>query len=213
MGQEEYRELAAFLSRFIRRFRAVKGLEGLCLFGIALVLLFSLGLAVKEIKHFFPYAPALYAVLAATLLIAPLGWILFQLWRRVSDEWAALYIERRCLHLKNNLINSLQLYPEIARPERPAEISASMVLALLRATRRQLHSLKPEELVSTAPAAAKGRLLAILFVPVLAVVLFNPSSVSATLPLPAHPLRDISPSGTRIALSPQGIPIAPGAGG
>src|ERR1044071_2188492 len=115
MGQEEYSELAAFLRRFIRRFRAVKGLEGLCLFGIAVVLLFSLGLAVKEIKYFFPYAPAIYTVLAAAALIAPLGWTFFQLWRRVSDEWAALYIERQCPQLKNNLINSLQLYPEIAR--------------------------------------------------------------------------------------------------
>src|ERR1041384_8402445 len=136
MGQEEYSELAAFLRRFIRRFRAVKGLEGLCLFGIAVVLLFSLGLAVKEIKYFFPYAPAIYTVLAAAALIAPLGWTFFQLWRRVTDEWAALYIERRCPQLKNNLINSLQLYPEIARPERSAEISASMILALRSEERR-----------------------------------------------------------------------------
>jgi Domain of unknown function (DUF4175) len=210
MGQEEYSELAAFLRRFIRRFRAVKGLEGICLFGIALVLLFSLGLAVKEIKYFFPYAPAIYAALAAAVVIAPLGWTLFQLWRRVSDEWAALYIEKKCPHLKNNLINSLQLYPEIARPERPAEISASMVLALLRATRKQLHALKAEELVSTAPAIAKGRLLAILFVPVLAVVLFNPSSVSDTFSLLAHPLKDIPPSETRIDLSPKGMRVARG---
>src|SRR5215470_7005738 len=107
MGQEEYSELAAFLRRFIRRFRAVKGLEGACLFGIALVLLFSLGLAVKEIKYFFPYAPVIYAAVAALVIVAPLGWTLFQLWRRVSDEWAALYIEKKCPHLKNNLINSL----------------------------------------------------------------------------------------------------------
>jgi len=210
MGQEEYSELAAFLRRFIRRFRAVKGLEGLCLFGIAVVLLFSLGLAVKEIKHFFPYAPAIYTVLAAAAMIAPLGWTFFQLWRRVSDEWAALYIERQCPQLKNNLINSLQLYPEIARSERPAEISASMILALLRSTRRQIHSLKAEELVSTGPALAKGRLLAILFVPVLAVVLFNPSSVSDTFSLLAHPLKDIPPSETRIDLAPKGARIARG---
>lgn len=210
MGQEEYSELAAFLRRFIRRFRAVKGIEGVCLLGIALVLLFSLGLAVREIKYFFPYAPLLYATLAAAAVVAALGWTVFQLWRRVSDESAALYIEKQCPHLKNNLINSLQLYPEIARPERPAEISASMVLALLRATRKQLQALKAEELVSTAPAIAKGRLLAILFVPVLAVVLFNPSAVSDTFSLLAHPLKGIPPSETRIDLSPKGLRIARG---
>src|ERR1043165_6979327 len=120
MGQEEYSELAAFLRRFIRRFRAVKGLEGLCLFGIAVVLLFSLGLAVKEIKYFFPYAPAIYTVLAAAALIAPLGW-------PFPDEGAAPYSERQCPQQKKNLINPPQLYPEIARPERPAKISASMI--------------------------------------------------------------------------------------
>ncbi len=208
MGQEEYSELASFLQRFIRRFRAVKGLEGLCLIGICLILLFSLGLAVREIKGFFPYAPALYCVLAAVLLILPLGWTLLQLWQRASEEWAALYIEKKCPHLRNNLINSLQLYPEIARENRPAEISASMVLALLRATRKQLHSLRAEELVNVAPVVAKGRLFAILLAPVLAVVLFNPSSVSDTFSLLAHPLKDIPPSQTVIDLTPKGIRVA-----
>jgi hypothetical protein len=210
MGQEEYSELASFLQRFIRRFRAVKGLEGLCLIGICLVLLFSLGLAVREIKAFFPYAPVIYCLLAAALLILPLGWTLFQLWQRASDEWAALYIEKKCPHLRNNLINSLQLYPQIAGENRPAEISASMVLALLRATRRQLHSLRAEELVNAAPVRAKGRLLGILFVPVLAVVLFDPSSLSDTFSLLAHPLKDIPPSEIRIDLAPKGIRVARG---
>lgn len=211
MGQEEYSELASFLQRFIRRFRAVKGLEGLCLTGICLILLFSLGLAVREIKVFFPYAPALYCVLAAVLLILPLGWTLFQLWQRASEEWAALYIEKKCPHLRNNLINSLQLYPQIASENRPAEISASMVLALLRATRRQLHSLRAEELVNVAPVVAKGRLFAVLLAPVIAVVLFNPSSVSDTFSLLAHPLKDIPPSQTVIDLTPKGIRVARGA--
>ncbi|HEY2987392.1 MAG TPA: DUF4175 family protein [Candidatus Binatia bacterium] len=210
MGQEEYSELASFLQRFIRRFRAIKGLEGLCLIGISLVLLFSLGLAVREIKVFFPYAPALYCVLAAVLLILPLGWTLLQLWQRGSQEWAALTIEKKCPHLRNNLINSLQLYPQIAAEKRPPEISASMVLALLRATRKQLHSLRAEELVSVGPVRAKGRLLAILLLPVLAVVLFNPSSVSDTFSLLAHPLQDIPPSQTVIDLIPKGIRVARG---
>ncbi len=208
MGQEEYSELAAFLRRFTRRLRAVKGLEGLCLTGISLVLLFSLGFGVREIKSFFPYAPALYCALAAALVILPLGWTLAQIWRRVSNEWAALYIEKKCPQLRNNLINSLQLYPQIEKA--PPEISASMVLALLRATRRQVHALRAEELVNTQPVAAKGRLLAVLFVPVLAAVLFNPSAVSDTFSLLAHPLRDIPPSETKIDLAPKGARVARG---
>ena len=210
MGQEEYSELASFLQRFIGRFKALKGLEGLCLIGICLLLLFSLGLAVREIKAIFPYAPALYSLIAGLLLIIILGWTIFQWRRRVSQEWAALVIEKQCPHLRNNLINSLQLYPQISGEKPSGEISVSMVLALLRATRRQLHALRVEELINSQPLLAKGKLLGILFLPVCAVVLFNPSSVGETFSLLAHPLRDLPPSQTIIDVAPKGIRVARG---
>ena len=149
MGQEDYRELSSFLVRFIGRLKWVKTLEGLCLIGISLLLLFSLGLGIREIKAVFPYAPMVYALLTAVLLLLLLGRMLFQWLRRISQEWAALYIEKKIPHLRNNLINSLQLYPEIANEKQPKGISSSMVLALLRATRRQLHNLRVEELINT----------------------------------------------------------------
>ena len=96
MGQEEYKELSAFLARFIRRLRMLKGTEGLCLTGISILLLFSLGLGVQQIRTSFPYAPLVYSFLSAILLLLIVGRTLFQWTKRVPQERAALYIEKKC---------------------------------------------------------------------------------------------------------------------
>mgnify|MGYP001566009981 FL=1 len=94
MGQEEYRELSDFLSRFIRRLKMLKGVEGLCLTAICLILLFGLGTGIQEIKGILPYAPLVYSLLTAALVLLLLGWTLFQFAQRVPRERAALYIEK-----------------------------------------------------------------------------------------------------------------------
>ncbi len=210
MGQEDYRELSSFLGRFVRRLKMLKGAEGLCLTGICFLILFSLGFAIKELKVFFPYVPLVYSLLAAALLLSLAGWSLFRWGQRISEEWAARYIEKRCPHLRNNLINSLQLYPQVAADKQAEGISNSMVLALLRATRKQIQSLNAEDLIHTGRIKTEFRLLGILFIPVFATVLFNPSSVRETFSLLTHPLRDLPPSQTFIDVKPKGIRLLRG---
>src|SRR4051794_17690280 len=121
MGQEEYQELSSFLKRFIRRFKVIQGVEGLCLTAICALVLFALGPGVQQIKNFLPYAPLIYSIFAATVLVVTIGWTVFRLLRRLSHEGAAVYIERKQPKLRNNLINSLQLYPQITRAEHASE--------------------------------------------------------------------------------------------
>jgi NhaP-type Na+/H+ or K+/H+ antiporter len=109
MGQEDYQDLASFLRKLIRRLKVLQGAEGLCLTAICLLLAFSLGLAVEELRAYFPYLPVVYAFITLILLGLALGWTVFQLLKRVSQERAALYVENQHPKLKNNLINSLQL--------------------------------------------------------------------------------------------------------
>src|ERR671925_117252 len=149
MGQEEYQELSSFLKRFIRRFKFLQGLEGLCLTAICALLLFALGPGIHQIKDFFPYAPLAYSVLSAAVLLILLGWTVFRLLRRLSQERAAVYIEQKQPKLRNNLINSLQLYPQVAEAKDSPGFSTSMVLALLRTTRKQLSTLQINELIDT----------------------------------------------------------------
>jgi soluble cytochrome b562 len=210
MGQEEYQELSSFLKRFIRRCKFLQGIEGLCLTAICALLLFALGPGVQEIKSFFPYAPLAYSILAAALMLLVVGWALLRFMRRLSPERAALFIEQKQPKLRNNLINSLQLYPQVAEAKDSTGFSASMVLALLRATRKQLLSLQVNELVDTQPVKTRLRLLAILFLPVSGMVLFNPSWVGETFSLLTHPFQHLPPSKTSIEVNPKGLRVARG---
>lgn len=204
MGQEEFKELSAFLKRFIRRLKLLQGVEGVCLIFVCALLLFALGPGVREIMRFFPYAPLAYSILTAVVLLTIVGWTLLRLMRKFSQERAALHIEQKYPRLRNNLINSLQLYPQLANDKEAQGFSASMVLALLRATRKQLTSLEVDQLVDTQPVKSSLRLLGIVFVPVLIMVLFNPSWIGETFSLLSRPLDHIPPSQTAIAVSPKG---------
>lgn len=210
MGQEEYRELSTFLARFIRRLRTVRAAEGLCLAGICLVLLFALGPAIQWLRSFFPYAPLLYSLSTAALLLSLAGLALYRWCRRVPKEWAALYIEKKCPHLRNNLISSLQLYPQVAEEKSAPSVSAAMVLALLRVTQREIRSLRAEELINTGQLRAQGRLLGLVAIPALAMILFNPSLVGETFGLWLNPLKDLPPTQTSIEVTPKGLRVARG---
>jgi len=211
MGQEEYQELSSFLRRFIRRLRFFQGLEALCLIAICAVLLFALGAGIFEIKIFFPYAPLAYSMLTAAVLLCVVGWASFRFLRRFPQERAALYIEQKQPKLRNNLINSLQLYPQVAQAHNSAGFSASMVMALLRTTRNQVATLKIDDLVDNRRLKSSARLLGLLLMPVSAMVLFNPSWVGGTISMLTRPLDHLPPSQTIIELEPKGLRVVRGA--
>jgi hypothetical protein len=210
MGQEEYQELSSFLKRFIRRFKLLQGIEGICLTAICALLLFALGPGIEQIKGYFPYAPLVYSVLTGAVLLVLVGWTLVRLCRRFSQERAALYIEQKQPRLRNNLINSLQLYPQVATDKEAPGFSTSMVLALLQATRKQLAGLHLDQLVDTRRIRASLRLLGALSLPVLAMVLFNPSWVGGTLSLLTRPLDHLPPSKTAIEVHPRNLRVIRG---
>lgn len=210
MGQEEFQELSSFLKRFIRRFKILQGIEGVCLTAICALLLFALGPSVGLIKNFFPYAPLVYSLLTASTLLGLTIWTLIRLARRFSHEHAARYIEQKQPKLRNNLINSLQLYPQVAAPGGGTGFSPAMVLALLRNTRKEVATLRVQDLIDTRPVKRGLRLFATLVIPVLAMVLFNPSWVGDTFSLLTHPLEHLPPSQTAIDVQPRGLRVVRG---
>lgn len=211
MGQEEYREVSSFLRRFVLRLKLIRGIEGLCLTAICAVVLFGLGPGVFQLKDLLPYAPLVYSLFTGAILAAVVGWTLWRFLAGMSHENAALAIEEKHPKLRNNLINSLQLYPQMAAGEHAAGFSASMVLALLRTTRRQIAGLRLEELLDTARLRSSARLLALLFLPVAAMVLFHPAWVGGTIGMLTRPLDYLPPSETHIDLTPKGLRVARGA--
>jgi hypothetical protein len=211
MGQEEYQELSSFLRRFSRRLRLFQGLEGLCLIAICALLLFGLGVGIFELRNFLPYAPLAYSAVSAVVLLGVVGWSFFRFLRRFSQERAALYIEQKQPKLRNNLINSLQLYPQVSQAENTPGFSASMVMALLRTTRNQVATLKIDELVDNRGLKSSLRLLGLLVAPVAMMVLFNPSWVGGTISMLTRPLDHLPPTRTTIEIEPKGLRVVRGA--
>jgi hypothetical protein len=211
MGQEEFQELSSFLRRFTRRFALVQGIEGLCLTAICALVLFALGPGIKELKQFIPYAPIAYSALTAVVLMVMVCWTLARFFRRPSQEHAALYIERKQPRLRNNLINSLQLYPQIAGPRESSGFSTSMVLALLRSTRKQIAALHIDELIETQRLKTSLKLLGLVFAPVLGAVLFSPAWVGETYSLLTRPLEHLPPSEIAIEVEPKNLRVVRGA--
>jgi len=212
MGQEEFQELSSFLRRFTRRFTLVQGIEGLCLTAVCALLLFALGPGIKALTQFIPYAPIAYSAITGLVLAVMAGWTLFRFFRRPSQESAALYIERKQPKLRNNLINSLQLYPQVEGSSKAGSgLSTSMILALLRSTRKQIAALRIDELIDTQRLKKSVGLLAMIFAPVLAAVLFNPSWVGETYSLLTRPLEHLPPSLIVIDVEPKNLRVVRGA--
>ncbi len=194
LHEEDYRPIGDFLQRFVDRLRRVQGLEALCLAGTALAVLAALGVAVDAVKALLPYAPLAFSLLSIVTLVAVTALALLRFLRSHSLSWAARAVERQRPELRNNLINSLQLYPQLADPGQQAGTSAPMILALIRQTREQIGGLGTESLVDTRPLRTKARLLVLAAAPVLALAVWLPDFPGRSLALIAHPLEHLPPA-------------------
>lgn len=210
MGEREYTEVCAFLQRFIERCKGIKAAEGLCLTGIVLLLFLALGLGVEQLKGMLPYAPVVFSALFLGSLAFVCGLTLLRYLRPYTREWAARLIEGRHKNLKNNLINSLQLYPQLTAPNDRQAISTPMVVALLRLTRRQIQEIRINDLLKTDRLKGYLKLLGALAAPVLAVTLWHPSSLSRTVDLILHPLKDLPPAETYIRVTTKDLRVIRG---
>ena len=211
MHEEDYRPIDDLLRRFVNRLRRVEGLEALCLAGTALAVLAALGVAVDVVKEFLPYAPLAFSVLSIVTVLAMAGVTLIRFLRSRSLSWAARAIERQRPGLRNNLINSLQLYPQVADPARPAGASTAMILALIRQTREQISGMEPAALVDVRPLRVKARLLALAAAPVLALAVLLPDFPGRTLALVAHPLEHLPPADIFIHVVTRDVRVIRGA--
>ena len=210
MHEEDYRPIDDFLRRFVNRLRRIQGLEALCLAGTAVAVLTALGMGVDAIKEFLPYAPLIFSVLSVATLLALAVLTLLRFLRSRSLPWAARAIERQRPELRNNLINSLQLYPRLADPARHAGASGPMIVALIRQTREQIGGMEPTGLVDTRPLRTKARLLALAAAPVLALAVWLPDFPGRTFALVAHPLEHLPPADIFIHVATRDVRVIRG---
>ena len=210
MHEEDYRPIDDFLRGFVNRSRRVRGLESLCLAGTALAVLAALGMGVDAVKEHLPYAPLAFSLLSVATLLAVTGLTLWHFLRSRSLSWAARAVERLRPELRNNLINSLQLYPQLADSARTGGASAPMIHALIRQTRDQIRPMQPAALVDTRPLRARVRLLALAAAPVLALAVWQPDFPGRAVALVAHPLEHLPPADIFIHVATRDVRVIRG---
>ena len=163
MGQEEYQEISSFLKRFSRRFKLLRGVEGICLTAICAVLLFATGLGIYQLRQLLPYAPLAYSILTGIVLLVAIGWTAVSLSRPVYRKNGRRCISNSsspsCATISSTRCNSIprslrrRILPVSRRPwclrscARPSSRSAS---------------LKIDELLDHSRLRSSARLLAFL---------------------------------------------------
>ena len=185
-------------------------MEALCLTAAAALVLAALGLGVDAVKELLPYAPLALSILSGATLLALAGYTLLCFLRPHGLWWAARCVERQRPELRNNLINSLQLYPQLAAPADAAGASASMILALVRQTREQVRAIRLADVVDCRPLKARARLLALVAAPVLALAAWNPGFPGRTIALVVHPLEHLPPADIFIHVATRDVRVIRG---
>ena len=126
----------------------------------------------RSLKNLLPYAPLAYSILTAIVLVdgASAGRC-FRFLRRLSQERAALYIEQKQPKLRNNLINSLQLYPQVVGAENAQAFHPAWCWRSCARPENRSPACKVDDLLDKRRLITSLRLLGFLIVPVAAMVL------------------------------------------
>ncbi|CCQ91858.1 membrane hypothetical protein [Nitrospina gracilis 3/211] len=119
---------------------------------LILFLLVAGGLAANLLAYFLkdpgPWLIPFLAVWSLPLLYLLGRTYIAEWFLRLRRDQAALLVEEKVRHLNNNLINSIQLEPQL-KEERPDGISREMIVELLARTQKDIRDLRPEDIVST----------------------------------------------------------------
>ncbi|RMF86450.1 MAG: DUF4175 family protein, partial [Nitrospinota bacterium] len=137
MDRVHYRRIEHFLRRVALRLRLLTFLERLALWLAVFSVILLGGMALRPLQEWFAYAPLLYSLGSGLLLLLLAGYALIPLLRPYASDFLALLVERQYPWLRNNLINSLQLYPFLER-EDPAQRSKGLIQGLLAQTASQV---------------------------------------------------------------------------
>ncbi|MFQ5894608.1 MAG: DUF4175 family protein [Nitrospinota bacterium] len=210
MSQQDHRWIVRFLDRVVLRLRAFQLAEALLLLLLATEVIFLLGLGAAAFQSSFPYSALLYLVLSGAIGAAALAVGLLPLLRRVPRSSAALAVEARDPRLMNNLINSLQLYPQLERPEKRRDISEALVHALVRQTRRELGGIEPRAVVSAERARRLGATVVVLLAAAAGVLFLDPSAGPRSWYLLRNAFALIPPREVRLSIEPRQVTLLRG---
>jgi soluble cytochrome b562 len=209
-ASQHYDRLCRFLRVLALRLQVLFVLEFLLLFLAAFLLallgsFFPLGLGEAFWYVAFAYSLGSLAMLAFLLVRGFRKAFLRPPPARVAKE-----LEAKFPHLRDDVTNSLLLFPQLEPESGPGQMSSSLIAAQIRKTAEKISSLRPSEVIRLKRAGRHLRLLAPIVLAFLAVIILDPPFLARSLALVTNPLSALPARETLISLDPKGSVILRG---
>ncbi len=207
---QHYDRLSGFLGTVALRLRLLFALDFFLLFAAAFMLALLGCFFPLYLGEAFWYVSVLYSL----GVLAFLGLLLVTGFRktflRPSLSRLAKELEAKFPQLRDDVTNSLLLFPQLKEVAGPGRISSGLINAQIKKTAEKVSAIPPSQVIGFQQAYRHLRLLLPILAAFLAVLALEPSFLSRSLALVTNPFSAIPARETLISLEPKGSVILRG---
>jgi len=207
---QHYDRLSGFLRVVAFRLQVLFALEFLLLFAAALLLALLGAFFPLVLGEAFWYIALFYSLGAGSFLVFLLARGLRKTLLRPPLSRVAKELEAKFPHLRDDVTNSLLLFPQLKEVEGPGRISSGLITAQIKKTAEKVSAIPPSEVIGFQRAGRHLRLLLPILAAFLAVLALEPSFLSRSLALVTNPFSALPARETLISLEPKGSVILRG---
>jgi len=205
-----YDRLSGYLRVVAFRLQLLFALEFFLLFTAAFLLLLLGTFFPLALGEAFWYVALVYSLGAVTLLLFLLVRGLRKNFLRFPLSRVAKELEAKFPHLRDDVTNSLLLFPQLKEAAGPGMISSGLITAQIKKTAEKVSAIPPSEVIRFQRAGRHLRLLLPILAAFAAVLALEPSFLARSLALVTNPFSALPARETRISLEPQGSVILRG---
>ena len=207
---QHYDRLSGFLGTIALRVRLLFALDFLLLFAAAFMLALLGCFFPLYLGEAFWYVSLLYSL----GVLSSLGFILVtgfhKTFHRPPLSRVAKELETKFPQLRDDVTNSLLLFPQLKEASGPGRISSGLITAQIKKTAEKVSTIPPSEVIGFQRAGRHLRLLLPILAAFSAVLALEPSFLSRSLALVTNPFSAIPARETLISLEPKGSVILRG---
>ncbi len=205
-----YDRLTGYLRVLSLRLRLLFALEFFLLFVAAFLLVLLGTFFPLVLGEAFWFVALVYSLGAVAILLFLLLRGLRKTLLRPPLRWVAKELEAKFPHLRDDVTNSLLLFPQIKEIEGPGRISSGLITAQIKKTAAKVSAIPPPEVIGFQRAGRHLRLLLPILAAFSAVLALEPSFLARSLALVTNPFSALPARETRISLEPKGSVILRG---
>lgn len=207
---QHYNHLSGFLRGVALRLQVLFALDFLLLFASAFLLALLGSFLPLALGEAFWYVALLYSLGVIAFLSLLLVRGLRKILSRPSPGRVARELEVKFPHLRDDVTNSLLLFPHLQKESGPSQISSGLITAQIRKTAEKISSLRPAEVIHFRIACGHLRLLLSLLLAFSGVLALDPPFLNRSLALMTNPFSTLPSRETLITLEPKGSVILRG---